>query len=165
VAEQSQGCTFPAGNWEIEKFIISECSGDPVIDCTASPYPVILDDIDIAIGSVGKGGFVSAAEVTMSSLTTRGCGVGVITPDTIAVPSFTVPSGDFLAVVVTNNNANTCIAVKNGQTDQGDVGMIHSPDSDPGYPVPELAAGVLLALGLGGLIGFVAWRKREHSLT
>lgn len=37
--------------------------------------------------------------------------------------------------------------------------QLHSPETDPGFPVPELPAIVLLAGGLGCLTGYMAWRR------
>lgn len=45
-------------------------------------------------------------------------------------------------------------------------GILHSPETDPGFPLPELPAIVLLAGGLGCLAGYVVlrrWRCAAHS--
>jgi hypothetical protein len=40
---------------------------------------------------------------------------------------------------------------------------MYSPESDPGYPLPEIAAGILLGGGLIGLISFVVIQKKKSS--
>ena len=40
-----------------------------------------------------------------------------------------------------------------------------SPESDPGFPVPELPAIILLAGGLGCLAGYMAWRRLRANAS
>jgi MYXO-CTERM domain-containing protein len=67
----------------------------------------------------------------------------------------TVSQDHFLALKVINNSGGDYSVVTGGDS------FVSSPESDPGYPLPEVAAGVLLALGLGGLGGYVAIRRKR----
>jgi hypothetical protein len=96
-----------------------------------------------------------------------------------SVPSVgqTVPINTYLAVVVTNNSpvGTNALAglhpIYTGQelADQSPTGKsfyyscLTSPQSDPGYPLPELAAGILLGAGILGLGGFMIIRRRKAA--
>ncbi len=65
----------------------------------------------------------------------------------IHADAFTVPRSDFLALRVSNRGGgNVTIQTGNGNS------FVTSPESDPGYPVPELYTVILLAFGLLTLI-------------
>jgi hypothetical protein len=95
-----------------------------------------------------------------------------------AVPSIgqTIPVNTYLAVTVFNNSP----AGTNGlagihpiytgtwlpdRTGSQYFSCLTSPQSDPGYPLPELGAGILLAAGILGLGGFIIVHRRKavHS--
>jgi hypothetical protein len=65
-----------------------------------------------------------------------------------------VPLGHHLAMRVYNSGVADQIIVTDGSS------TMSSPESDPGYPLPEIGAGILMALGLGGL-GFYAYMRRK----
>ena len=77
-------------------------------------------------------------------------------------PSATIHEGDYLILQVTNldthNISHTVYFDRNGNNG---VSMLSSPSSDPGYPLPEMAAGLLLGGGLIGLGGYVAIRRKK----
>ena len=76
--------------------------------------------------------------------------------------SFPISNGESLAVRVTNNdNADSITVVATG-TPTNSPSYIASPDSDPGYPVPELPTIVLTSLGVLLLVGFVAYSRRRN---
>jgi hypothetical protein len=79
--------------------------------------------------------------------------------------SITIPKGTWLAIMVKNLTDGTRI-VKTGE----DIGRstrnnsyLRSPETDPGYPLPEVAAGVLLSLGLTGLAAFIIVRRKSFK--
>jgi hypothetical protein len=69
--------------------------------------------------------------------------------------SYTVPDGNTLVVQIYNGNAYDVQIVQSTGT------SLSSPESDPGYPLPEIAAGILLGGGLIGLVGYVAFRRNK----
>ena len=71
--------------------------------------------------------------------------------------SGTVLDGDYLALKVKNNYYDQFVYTN------GDSRLI-SPPSDPGYPLPEIAAGILLFGGLVGLTGHVMFRRRKAAI-
>ena len=70
--------------------------------------------------------------------------------------SETIPTGDYLAITVYNNDSSDHLV----DFTAGNSYLI-SPVTDPGYPLPEIAAGVLLGGGLIGLVGFILVRKKK----
>ncbi len=69
--------------------------------------------------------------------------------------SETINASDFLALRVTNGDAASHDVITDGNS------WVKSPASDPGYPVPELASGVLFALGLAGMGTFMVVRRKK----
>jgi hypothetical protein len=74
--------------------------------------------------------------------------------------ALTVAQGCYLYLRITN--ASTTV----GQTIVLGAGSrLNSTEGDPGYPLPEIAAGILLGGGLIGLVAFVAIRKKKVSIV
>jgi hypothetical protein len=76
--------------------------------------------------------------------------------------SETIPKDDYLALKVMNSDSTPHYVITDGYS------YLISPTTDPGYPLPEISAGILLALGLGGLGGYVVIRRkraREETKT
>ena len=69
----------------------------------------------------------------------------------------TVFQDDYLALMIENNDSGSHTVYTDGRS------SLKSPDTDPGYPVPELAAGILLAVGLAGLGGYLGLRRRNGT--
>jgi hypothetical protein len=68
----------------------------------------------------------------------------------------------YLALKITNND------VKSHTIYTGEENLatcLTSPQNDPGYPLPEIAAGILLGGGLVGLVAFMAIRKKKAAAT
>ncbi|RZN33949.1 MAG: hypothetical protein EFT35_09985 [Methanophagales archaeon ANME-1-THS] len=66
----------------------------------------------------------------------------------------TIKQGDYLALKITNEDeaAHTVHA--------GRYSLLRSPRSDPGYPIPELPALVLMSVGLLALVSYVVLRRK-----
>jgi hypothetical protein len=75
-------------------------------------------------------------------------------------PDFTVHKGNYLYVKITNLDNRSGLSSHEISCDDGDS-TLSSPESDPGYPVPELAAGVLFGLGLAGVGTFIVIRRKQ----
>ena len=70
----------------------------------------------------------------------------------------TVDKGNYLALQICNTSTTANHTI---YTD-GDS-QLSSPEVDPGYPLPEIAGGVLLGLGLLGLVGYIGLKRRAKS--
>jgi hypothetical protein len=78
----------------------------------------------------------------------------------------TIYEDTYLAVVVYNNSGSDhSIFTGYKFTDNGSTyySCVASPQSDPGYPLPELGAVILLGGGLAGLAGYMIVRRRKAS--
>jgi hypothetical protein len=71
----------------------------------------------------------------------------------------TVPKGHYLAVKLINNTQSDLVV----KTDSSSYLM--SPDSDPGYPLPEMVTGGMLAIGLAGLGGYFFFQRRSTKAS
>ena len=74
----------------------------------------------------------------------------------ISGTSFTVDSGDYLAMRLVND-AGSSITLKLGSN----FSYLTSPASDPGYPVPELPAVLLVGIGLAALATLFMLNRRR----
>jgi YVTN family beta-propeller protein len=82
---------------------------------------------------------------------------GIITI-TITTGGFVIQN-DYLALKIFNNDSESLHTIA---TDGGS--SLSSPTSDPGYPLPEMAAGLMLGLGLTGLVAYtIIKRKRDRA--
>lgn len=70
--------------------------------------------------------------------------------------SATIPGGEYLALKLGNSDGSAHTVKTQGQS------HLVSPTTDPGFPVPEVAAGILFGIGLLGLVGY-RMMKREKS--
>ncbi|HSW57027.1 MAG TPA: alkaline phosphatase [Dehalococcoidales bacterium] len=68
----------------------------------------------------------------------------------------TVPKGQFLALKVVRGDG-----IGPSKVNTAGKSFLLTPDTDPGYPVPELSAGILLALGLAALGGYLLIRRKK----
>jgi hypothetical protein len=82
----------------------------------------------------------------------------------------TIPADTYLAVKLTNHsNSNHPIYTGKWIPDTAPnsqyFSCVASPQSDPGYPLPELATGILLGAGVLGLGGFMLVRRKKAAHT
>jgi hypothetical protein len=75
------------------------------------------------------------------------------------VGSQIIHKGCYLTLQVVNTDVKSHTITTDGRS------FIESPSSDPGYPLPELSAVVLLGAGLIGLFGFIQYRRSRTSRT
>jgi hypothetical protein len=72
----------------------------------------------------------------------------------------TVYLNNYLALKITNNDTVSHI-IYTGEGNEATC--LTSPENDPGYPLPEIAAGILLGGGLIGLVSFIVIRKKKAA--
>jgi hypothetical protein len=80
----------------------------------------------------------------------------------------TIPKDTYMAVVVNNgDDSDHPIFTGYKYTVNGDAyySCVATPQSDPGYPLPEIGAVILLGGGLAGLAGYMLIRRRKASHT
>jgi hypothetical protein len=89
----------------------------------------------------------------------------IVTKRLIQGGSITVPKGTYLAVQITNqlpvDPANNR-TINTGEDNNNSC--LRSPQTDPGYPLPELAGGLLLTLGLTGLGALIIVRRKSAKV-
>jgi len=111
-------------------------------------------DANVDIGVISGGswdwkGWCSVQELTSAD--------SILDVD-IDVSDLTIDTGDYLAMDVWQHKGGSGdeeIVVTNGES------YVESPNTDPGYPVPELGSLVLFSVGLLALAGYV-WQRRRN---
>lgn len=122
---------FPVGNW----------TGWLTLN---TPFPA-TDNFTVAVGSYNTtAGFSSAG--TQEFI---GDGSKTAFALDISAAEFTVPKGNNLSLQVTN--PSTDLVIKTGAGNS----FITSPETDPGYPVPELSTTLLFSVGLLALAAYI----------
>ena len=130
---------FPAGTW----------TGIITLN-TAFP---VGEEFEIGIGYY-DGSYHGAGLQTLT-------GDGSKTTFSLAISgsAFTVPKDDYLCLYVHNPAGGSAdLVVKTG----GANSYIISPETDPGYPVPELSTLILFSIGLLALAGSVLLTRRRR---
>jgi hypothetical protein len=79
-----------------------------------------------------------------------------------------ISANTYLAVWLTNLDNGTHKVYTGEELTIGGVkswyySCLATPESDPGYPLPELAAGILLGAGLLGVGGFMMIRRKQSA--
>ena len=75
----------------------------------------------------------------------------------IATTSFTIPTGKYLAVKISSPATVTIFTTG----DPNSATYVTSPQTEPGYPVPELPTIILMSTGLLALFGYVVYSRRN----
>jgi hypothetical protein len=109
--------------------------------------------VEVGTGD-SSGGFTPFPDQSISSHSYSNAG-GILEVE-LTLGSQTVPQGSYLAIRVTNNSGSSKTI-----TTAGGVSWFTSPDSDPGYPLPEMAAGLMLGLGLSGLVAYIVIKRKK----
>jgi hypothetical protein len=154
VLGNGDGCCWCAN--ETASADVTFLDGDWQVQVTTSVAPTYGDNFTVYIGyhdgdnfnAEGSHQFTGDDETTVFS-------------KSLNIGSFTVYNGDYLAVRLLNDldsGMETSVDLVVGS----DYTYIQSPDSDPGYPVPDMPGIVLISLGLLVCGGYV-WFKRRHS--
>jgi MYXO-CTERM domain-containing protein len=147
--EVSQGVTFPSGDWLLS-LATDAPWGTPGTACVVQigRWSSTSGFSAFSVNHIFQGSWVESEAAHVLDLD-------------IQTGSETVPSANYLAVRITNNSGNARLIY----TGQGKLASsLTSPQTDPGYPLPELATGILLGAGLLGLGGFVLLRRRSQSV-
>lgn len=133
--------TFTGGKWVANLCVESDWS-----DC-----------MDVLIGEWDGSTFTAFNTVTKVNF---GWNTGVIRVES-QLNSETIAEDNYLALQICNLSGTECTGGHTIYT-QG-CSQLSSPCSDPGYPLPEIAGGILFGLGVVGLAGFLVIRKRKQA--
>jgi hypothetical protein len=137
--------TFPSGQWILN---LQRISKGPGIDSKWGNFVTAKVGYFDGSSYVWFGTFDHAATNT----------TGTVDTFDVILPSDYVPAGCTMVVELTNTGLIQ-------QIRQSDGTNLFSPESDPGYPLPEIAAGTLLGLGLVGLAGYIVIQKKKTALA
>ncbi len=140
VADEAAECdvTFPNDTWTGQVVFTSSVTGSNFT-------------LDVGHANSDGTGFTSGGpQATLE-------GTGTTFTYTTSSQSFTVPTGKYLALQITN-----AWLARNVQVG-GAWSYLSAPDTAcPEYPTPELPTIILSSLGLAALAGF-AWRRRRNK--
>jgi hypothetical protein len=125
--------TFPGGIWSVTL-------------CTDANWH---DTCDVSVGEWDGSNFTPFALVQIVDTSYHN---NIITIKT-QLNSETVADGNWLAMEVCNYNDTTHEIFTNGCSE------LVSPCEDPGYPWPEVTAGILFGIGLLGLVAYTGARR------
>jgi hypothetical protein len=155
--------TFTNGNWVVD-LITDSNWGNPLGPVPALGLPV---NCTTEVGQWDGSSFVALSTPVQIAYSYNYIHPGNSPQTLVAIIKFmiqtgpvSVDAGKYLAFRVINiDTMNHTI-----YTGEGDyASCISSPETDPGYPLPELAAGALLGVGLIGVGGFVFLRRKNSS--
>jgi len=145
LADQAAVCdvTFPSGSWVIEIR-------------TDSDWGTGGDKCEVSVGGWDTTtGWYDIPTITVTTITWDD-GQNILTI-LLQTTSATIYEGDYLALKIKNNDSDSHEVYTDGRS------SLRSPDTDPGYPIPELATGILLGLGLVGLVGYLRLRRHKGA--
>jgi hypothetical protein len=77
---------------------------------------------------------------------------------------FMVPKDTYLAVRIWNNNGEMHTIYTGDHGNDKYFSCVTSPQTDPGYPTPEMATGLLLGAGVLSLGGFMILRRKQSAI-
>ena len=134
----SQGCTFETVNWDVT---LKRTNTDSDQQVTANIG--VWDGTTFTPKGTGTNSFSGTDDIVDISFN---------------VPTFTVPTGKYLALRVTEDSGNQLII----KTYLG-CSHVTCPRDDPVYPYPELPTIILMSTGLLALMGYVAYNRRRNN--
>ena len=141
--------TFSSGNWMAE-LVSDSIWGDNGIHCTT------------IIGYWQDGFHSLAIYLKLSDYETSSTADKLVIRLYQQADSLTIPEGTYLALLIRNDGDD----FHNIYTGEGEESsFFSSPQSNPGYPLPELASWILLGISLTGLTAFAIIRKKKSSTT
>ena len=130
---------FPGGNW----------TGTITLDVAFTSDKTFTVEVGSYAGSI----FTSAGSQTCT-------GDGSTTSFSLdfSATAFDISKDDYLALNITNpSDGSAALVVKTGDGNS----YVISPETDPGYPVPELPTLILFSTGLIALAGYVLLTRRR----
>jgi hypothetical protein len=136
----ASGVTFAAGTWTIYLHVTSD---EP-------PSGEVL------IGSYSSGVFV---EFPGEIEATYDYDEKLVTVEITTSTVQTVPQDHYLALQITNYGDVAGTILCDG------ISQVISTDATPDFPLPEVATGILLAVGMVGLGTFIVIRRKRTSLV
>jgi len=155
ISDEAAGAdvTFAAnGAWKVDL-----ATDSPWVDTNASGCDILIGEWDETLGFVAFSTVFDIYSVTWSTATGQ-----YIFELKGQSSDETVDTGKYLAINITNSDTKTHTIY----TDEGNkASALTSPPNDPGYPLAEIAAGILLGGGLVGLVGYIVIRKKKASAT
>ena len=143
---------FPGGSW------IIEIGTDSDWGTQGDKCEMIVGGWDADLSSHASHWY-DILSTTAATVTWSGSGEHHILKVELQAGPATIDAGDYLALKIKNDDSSS----HEIHTDGGS--SVRSSDSDPGYPVPELATVALMGAGLLFLGGYVALRKRRNRVT
>jgi len=80
----------------------------------------------------------------------------------VQAESATVPEGHYLVLGIENPTVDAATVYTGLQVDDSNLpSCVTSPQTDPGYPVPEVAAGALFGIGIAVIGTFFIVRRKQ----
>lgn len=121
--------------------------------CTDSDWGFRGDACEVAIGEWVTGADAFVPFDTESAGTVVWNDGAMMLQVTVQIANATVHKGNYLALEICNDDSIDHLIHTEG------CSWLASPCSDPGYPWPEIATGVLFGIGLIGLLGYIGVRR------
>lgn len=132
---------FPSGSWVVELR-------------TGEDWGTNGIDYEIAVGSwdTDGSGSWSAFSTNNQGTIDWDSGQNILVVE-LQTGSMTVYEDDYLALKITNNTGSSHTVYTDGRS------SLRSPDTDPGYPLPEIIGAILLSTGLVAVGGYMGRKK------
>jgi hypothetical protein len=145
---------FPGGSWVVELSLDDQGNNAlaAVANCVDSGY---LWEATIG-GWNTSTGWYEIPTITTATISWDSSNVLIIELQTDPATIF---EDDYLALKVTNKDNVSHTINTDGRS------SLRSPDTDPGYPLPELPTAILLGIGFVGLLGFARMKRTKAPVS